>query len=129
VEEILAASRAADIAIIRIDAQGLQAAPLSQGDAEGTPVTMISHPGGRFYSLSHGYISRYWSLISCAELTMSMTITAEFGDGASGGPLFNPHGAVTGLVSSTSPLGDQMVFRNCVPAWEIHRLLGSGLDL
>jgi hypothetical protein len=125
VDEVLAASKAADVAVIRIGAQRLQAAPLSSGDAVGTPVTVISHPGNHLYSLTCGHITRYWSLISCAELTTSMLITAEFGDGASGGPVFNPQGAVTGLVSSTNQLKDQMVFRNCVPAWEIRRLLES----
>jgi hypothetical protein len=122
VREILAADKPNDVVLLKIDASGLAAAPLSQGDPEGTPVTVISHPASNFYSLTHGYISRYWAVTSYGELGSRMSVTADFADGASGGPIFNPYGAVTGLVSATDAFGYQMVRRTGATADAIRRL-------
>jgi len=123
--EILTADQADDVALLRIDAQDLAAAPLSPGDVAGTPVTILSHPAGRFFTLTHGHISRYSAVILYARPTVKMTVTAEFADGSSGAPIFNPQGAVAGLVSSTEAVPDQMVFRSAVPAQLIARMVHS----
>ena len=120
--EVLAANPAADVAVLKIDAEGLPAAPLSRGDPEGTPVTVIAHPGLRYFSLTHGYISRYWLQTSHGRTAVMLAITADFADGASGGPAFNPHGAVAGIVSYTTSLSYQMVLKECASALEIRRL-------
>lgn len=60
VTEVLASSKAADAAIVRLDASGLTPAPLSVNDPVGTPVCAITHPTGRFYTLTTGVISRYY---------------------------------------------------------------------
>jgi hypothetical protein len=52
-----------------------------------------------------------------------MSVTADFADGSSGGPIFNSRGAVTGLVSATDAFGDQMVRRSGAPADAIRRLV------
>jgi hypothetical protein len=52
-----------------------------------------------------------------------MSITADFADGSSGGPIFNSRGAITGLVSATDAFGDQMVRRSAAPADAIRRLV------
>lgn len=121
--EFLAADKPGDVVLLKIDASGLTAAPLSRGDPEGTPVTVISHPSSKFFSLTQGYISRYSAVTSYGGLTCRMAITADFADGASGGPIFNSCGAVTGLVSATEALGDQMVCRVGAPADVIRRLI------
>ena len=68
VREILAADKPGDVALLKIDASNLAAAPVSHGDPEGTPVTVISHPSSNFFSLTQGYISRYWAVTSYGEL-------------------------------------------------------------
>lgn len=123
VREILAADKPGDAVLLKIEASGLAAAPLSHGDPEGTPVTVIAHPSSNFYSLTHGYISRYWALTSHGELSSRMSVTADFADGASGGPIFNSCGAVTGLVSATDAFGYQMVRRSGATADSIRRLV------
>jgi len=123
--EVLVADQSEDLALLRIAADGLDFCPLSPGDVTGTPVTIISHPSGRFFTLSHGHISRYAAVILYGRSTIKMSVTAEFADGSSGSPVFNPQGAVAGLVSSTEPAGNQMVFRSVVPAQTIRRTLGG----
>ena len=54
VREILAADKPGDVALLKIDASNLAAAPVSHGDPEGTPVTVISHPSSNFFSLTQG---------------------------------------------------------------------------
>ncbi len=122
VREILAADKPGDVVLLKIDASDLVAAPLSHGDPEGTPVSVISHPSSKFYSLTHGHISRYFAVTSYGGLSSRMSITADFADGASGGPIFNSCGAVTGLVSATEAFGNQMVCRYGPPADVIRRL-------
>lgn len=123
VVEVLAARRSADVAILKIDAEGLRFAPLSAGDPEGSLVTLISHPQDRFYSLTEGCICRYSTSVLFGETIVRMAVTAEFADGSSGSPLLNSRGEVTGIVSFTSAPDDQMVHRVCTPVAEIHRLI------
>jgi len=125
VVEVLAASRADDVALLRVDASDLHPAPLSVGDPVGADVTVISHPGHAFFTLTEGTISRYWAATHYGRLSIKMTVTAEFADGSSGAPIFNDRGAVTGLVSSTDAVGNQMVTRIASPAQAIHALLGE----
>ncbi|HEX5789603.1 MAG TPA: serine protease [Luteolibacter sp.] len=99
VKEVLAADKAGDVAILRLKgASGLDAAPVLRDEPVGNPVTIISHPAGNFYTLSHGRIARY-----CKEDDGSsrMYVTADYAKGSSGGPIFNECGDVVGLVSST----------------------------
>ena len=104
VKEVLAANEADDVAICLLEAGGktLRPAPLSADAAIGTPVSVISHPRHRFYSLTHGIVSRYAKFPRGRNMATRMTITADFAQGSSGGPVFDDRGAVVGLVSSTS---------------------------
>jgi S1-C subfamily serine protease len=123
ITEILAADKSADLAIVRINASDLTPAPLSEGDPLGSPVTVISHPGGNYFSLTLGHISRYWTTTAQGRSGLRMTITADFADGSSGGPIFNANGSVTGVVCATRPLGEQMVCRFGVPVESIRKLI------
>jgi S1-C subfamily serine protease len=125
VQEVLAASQAADVAVVRIEAEDLQAAPLSKGDPVGTPVTMISHPAGKYFSLTQGHISRYSAVVLFGRPAIAMSVTTEFADGASGGPVFNARGEVSGIVSSTNAVSNQMVLRNAAPSRAILELLST----
>ncbi|MHB8899569.1 MAG: S1 family peptidase [Thermoguttaceae bacterium] len=127
ITEVLAARRSADVALVKTTGENLAAAPLSEGDPEGTAVTLISHPAERFYTLTQGYISRYSASVLFGETIVRMAITADFADGSSGGPVFNARGEVAGLVSFTSGPGGQMVHHFATPVAEIRGLL-KGAD-
>ncbi|MCO6458483.1 MAG: trypsin-like peptidase domain-containing protein [Pirellulaceae bacterium] len=121
--EVLAASKSDDVALLKIEAQNLAAAPLSDGDGEGSELTVIAHAGGAYYSLTHGHISRYWATTHHGQVSVKMSVTAAFADGASGGPLFNSRGQVTGIVSATTAIGQQMVTRIAAPVSAIQSRL------
>lgn len=99
VEEVLAADEKADVAILKLkDAKGLTAAPVYRDEPVGNPVTIISNPTGKFFSLSQGYVSRYHI---GSKGTPMMNVTADYAKGSSGGPIYNNRGDVVGLVSNT----------------------------
>lgn len=134
VTEVLAADRADDIAILRVEGSGFTALPLAAGAPTGAPVRVFSHPDERFYSLTEGYISRYSIFAEEGKRkTRVMTITADFAKGSSGGPVFDESGNVVGMVASTESIyyddADekqtdlQMVFKHCTPAAAILRLI------
>lgn len=122
VVEILAADMAHDVALIRVDATDLPASPIAVGDGAGTPVTVIAHPGGCFYNLTQGHISRYFGVTRYGRSAVQMAVTAEFADGSSGGAIFNDRGELTGIVSATNQIGNQMVYRTAAPAFLLRRL-------
>ncbi|MCA9164802.1 MAG: trypsin-like peptidase domain-containing protein, partial [Planctomycetales bacterium] len=122
VVEVLAADMAHDVALIRVDATDLPASPIAVGDGAGTPVTVIAHPGGCFYNLTQGHISRYFGVTRYGRSAVQMAVTAEFADGSSGGAIFNDRGELTGIVSATNQIGNQMVYRTAAPAFLLRRL-------
>lgn len=123
ITRVLAADKAADLAILQIDASHLTAAPLADGDREGSPITLISHPNSRFYSLSTGHITRYWATVMYGRETHRLGVTADFSSGSSGAPVFNSRGNVTGIVTATEDLGYQMVLRMATPVSALKRLI------
>jgi serine protease Do len=133
ISEVLAANKESDIAVIKLAGDNFTALPLSQGDPVGTPVIVISHPVQRFYTLSTGIISRYFTTRKPGTHSQRMSITADFAKGSSGAPVINPYGEVTGVVSSTSSIyynkkegvdvNLQMVIKSCIPAQAIRDLL------
>ena len=145
VTAILAANRAGDAAIAQIDTRGrkLPSVALGPRPACGEAVTVISHPAGRFYSLTKGIVSRYHrqqdesasattrkppvgKKVETAADPIWMSVTADFAVGSSGGPVFNAEGQVVGMVSRTfssepsrnhrrrGQFSTQMVFKDCV---------------
>ena len=130
---IQAANKAGDAAVLRIDTRDDQLPSICLGDHPecGDAVTVISHPAGRFYSLSKGVVSRFHcgTLKTEYHSTASpiwLSVTADYILGSSGGPVFNTDGQVIGMVSRTystqsskhnrryDTLGNQMVFKDCV---------------
>ncbi len=137
VTEVLAASKSADLALIRLAGENFQPAPVAFDEPVGAPVTAITHPDGRFYTLTTGVISRYFK-----ERTRDpkggpnrVAITADYAKGSSGCPIFNEHGAVIALVSTTSSIyyttekgidkNLQMVVKSCVPSDSIRGLFNE----
>lgn len=122
IQEILAADRVNDVALVRVDAADLAAATLSAGDAEGTPLTILSHPAAEFYSVTQGLLRRYQSSVALGKQTVQMSVTADFTDGASGGPLFNARGEVAGIVSARRPGTEHELAKIAAPAAAIRAL-------
>jgi serine protease Do len=128
VVEVLAADAARDVALVKLGgAKNLPAAPVRAGSSPLTDVVVMSHPDGRFFSITKGVVSRYFRRGKDGKGPMFMQITADYAKGSSGGPVLNTAGEVIGLVSSTNSVyynqdkdGDQqnlqMVFKDCVPA-------------
>ncbi len=139
VDEIVAADRDADIAILRIKSQKpLPALPLAEASAVGEKVYVVSHPQGRMWSLTSGLISRFHrqSYEDNGRATDWMTVTADFAGGSSGGPVLNSRGEVVGMVSSTTTAYSeatgckenpdpevQMVFKDCVPLKALRQVI------
>lgn len=140
VAKIHAADREGDAAILGIDLADavLPALPLARGARTGEAVRVVGHPDGRFYSLTEGIVSRVFTEETGDQQSRRtwISITADYGSGSSGAPVLNDAGEVVGVVSSTAALladgGDdeqpaaedvQMVFKDCVSAETIRRLL------
>jgi len=128
VVEVLAADASRDVALVKLGgARDLVAAPVRAGSAPLTDVVVMSHPDGRFFSITKGVVSRYFRRGRDGNGPVYMQITADYAKGSSGGPVLNTAGEVVGLVSSTNsvyynddkengPQNLQMVFKDCVPA-------------
>lgn len=140
IKEVVAADRHGDAAILRLEANGerWEWLPLASGAAAGEEARILSHPDGRFYSLSTGIISRLHRAPAeeNAEPRVWTTVTADFGAGSSGAPVLNERGEVIGMVSSTAVLladpdegkqpaaeDVQMVFKDCVSLETMRGLL------
>jgi serine protease Do len=134
--EILAADKAADVAIFRVKADDLTPLALGTPAKIGSGVRVISHPDRRFYMQTSGEVSRYHQRAARMDdpATVWMNITADYAKGSSGGPVIDEAGAVVGMVSSTQsiyynsnngqPKGPlQMVVKNCVPVAAIRALI------
>jgi len=133
VKEVLAANPNTDVAILRLDGDGFTPLPLDHEAPVGAPVRVLSHPDDHFFTLSEGIVSRYVSVAlekKGGEVTM-MAITADFGAGSSGAPVFNERGGVVGMVNNTQSLyydpkrgkDLQMVFKHCLPSQYILQLI------
>ena len=141
VQEVLGANAANDLAFCRIDSSDYKGLPLRRNVPVGGDISLISHPSGRFYTYSHGVVTRRYvrppqrgpaktegddaaHRAPVKVPTRWITISAEFGKGSSGGPVFDRLGNVVGMATSTNSLRvgkktdtvSQMVFRDCVPA-------------
>jgi S1-C subfamily serine protease len=133
VKEVLAANPNTDVAILRLAGSGFTALPLDSEAPVGASIRVISHPDDHFFTFSEGIVSRYVSVPlekRAGELTM-MAITADFGAGSSGAPVFNERGGVVGIVNNTQSLyydpkrgrDLQMVFKHCLPSQYILQLI------
>ncbi len=135
IQEVLAADKNNDIAIVKVDADNLPAAALSAGAPIGSDVTVISHPAHHFYTLTRGIVSRYTQKRPHNQPVTRMEITADFARGSSGGPVFNDRGDIVGMVRATESIyyankhgvdeNLQMVIKSCIPAKAIMALIGT----
>lgn len=129
VREVKAANRREDVAILQLDGEGFTPLPVVADKPVGSPICVLSHPDGGFYSLTAGIISRY-CLESVAPRSRikrhNFVITADYAKGSSGAPVIDDCGNVVGLASSTVSIyynedhgrkdNLQQVIKYCVPA-------------
>jgi len=101
VVEILAADLKADTCLFRIGIKGLKPLPLGKDASPGTPIRVMGHPGDSFFFFSTGVIANYER--DDAGLVW-LNVTADFGQGSSGGPVMDAAGNVIGQVSRTYTL-------------------------
>lgn len=99
--EVLAANRSADTCLFRISRNDLKPLPLRPAAPPGTPIRVIGHPGDSFYFFSAGFVANYESDEFGSHW---MNVTADFGQGSSGGPVMDAAGNVVGQVSRTFTL-------------------------
>jgi hypothetical protein len=137
IQEVLAASKASDLAVIKVDADDLVPLPVAPSAPVGTEVFVIGHPVNHLYMMTTGIVS---SDFLCKERGKpnprhEMTITADFAKGSSGSPVLDRTGAVVGIVRSTTPVyyekkhgvgtKIQMVMKYCIPSASLLKLLGQ----
>ncbi|MBP3673175.1 MAG: trypsin-like peptidase domain-containing protein [Oscillospiraceae bacterium] len=93
-----------DIAILKIEAEGLQAATIGSSDdlIVGDQVVAIGNPLGELTStLTVGYISAKERIVTSDNTQINMMQTdAAINPGNSGGPLFNMKGEVIGITTA-----------------------------
>lgn len=134
VTEVLAASKADDVAILRLKGARLTPLPLA-GEAApvGTAINVISHPDGRYFTMTKGDVSRYYLSRAKNMTAPRMAITADYAKGSSGAPVLNSEGEVVGMVSATNSIyytkvkgqnqNLQMVIKSCIPVAAINKLI------
>lgn len=130
--EVLAASKADDIALLKLEGATLTPLSLSQNTAPvGSSVHVISHPNGRYFTMTSGDVSRYY--LSRNTRSPRVAITADYAKGSSGAPVIDSRGSVVGVVSSTNSIyynkvkgqdqNLQMVVKSCIPVGAIKSLI------
>lgn len=136
IEKVVASSEKDDLAIVKLKGENFDPLPLKSNSPVGSEVTVISHPEGRFYTVSKGIISRYYLQRSGKEKgSPRIAITADFAKGSSGSPVFDNTGSVIGVVASTNSIyynktegiqrNLQMVVKSCIPTSSILALLNE----
>jgi S1-C subfamily serine protease len=102
--EILGVDLNADIALLKIDPDGLGFDPLKLGDSDkipvGEPVAAIGSPFGQEQSLSIGIVSatdRSIESLTDFRIDGGIQTDASINPGNSGGPLIDPDGQVIGV--------------------------------
>ncbi len=99
--EILAADRTGDTCLFRISKRQLKPLALGPAAHPGSQISVIGHPGDSFFYFSAGHIANYER---DEEGLPWLNITADFGQGSSGGPVMDEAGNVVGQVSRTYTL-------------------------
>jgi len=132
VQEVLAADKEADCALLRIAATGLKPVSLCTRSPAGTKVLAITHPAMHYWCLTQGVVSRHFLEAPRGQdgrRVERLAITADFAKGSSGGPIYNDCGELIGMVTYTQSIyydtsngtetNFQMTFKACVPSQSI----------
>jgi S1-C subfamily serine protease len=129
--DVVGADPNADIALLRIDPEGLSLRPLPLGESAGVevgqPVAAIGSPFGEEQSLSVGVVSaidRSIQSLTNFQISGAIQTDAAINPGNSGGPLVDGEGRVIGVnqqIKSTSGGGEGVGF--AVPIDAVKRSL------
>jgi hypothetical protein len=122
VVEIVNASRLHDLAILRIDAQGLPVLPVGSRNAvrPGDSVLAIGHPLGLEDTVSNGLISAIRHVHDGLDV---LQVSAPIAPGSSGGPLLNDRGEVIGVATAFMNGGQNLNFG--LPAKYVSEMLDN----
>lgn len=135
IQKVLAASKANDLAVIKVDADDLVPLPVAPSAPVGTEVFVICHPVNHLFMMTNGIVSSHFMRRERGKPNPrhEMTITADFAKGSSGSPVLDRTGAVVGVVRSTTPVyyekkegvdtKIQMVMKYCIPSMSLLKLL------
>lgn len=136
VTEVLAASKANDIAILKIGMLKEKLVPLAfDKTAEiGSDVFVLGNPAHMLYYFTKGIVALNFIRDPVSPERgdeFRMAITADYSVGESGGPVVNEFGNLIGMVSTASTLfGDpdekkipQMVIKSAIPVIAIKQLI------
>ena len=128
IQEVLAANKKDDVLIFRIDTRGdkLTPLPLNRMVSVGDKVKVISHPKRKFYAYSEGILTR--KHVVAETNSPRYSISADYAQGSSGGPVFDQFGNVIGVVESTLSLYSsnkhiQMVMKEIIPIQAVFNLI------
>jgi regulator of sirC expression with transglutaminase-like and TPR domain len=108
VTEVYASSAHLDLAIIRIDANGIIPLPISDEDdtAQGREVVALGHPRGFRNTIASGIVSGHQEFDGIRMLQLGMSID----HGNSGGPVLDRQGNVVGIVTMKSTVTKDVGF-------------------
>jgi len=136
IKAVLAADKLNDVAVLKVEATDLVPLPLAKSVPVGATIYCLSHPlmnymgtENGFFAFTQGIVSgRYRSRLMGATPINVLTITADYAQGSSGGPILNEHGAVVGIVCETLTILDddgenQMTWKFARPSSSILPLL------
>jgi serine protease Do len=135
VKEVLASSRLNDLAIVKVDAEGLHPLPVAGDAMVGETVYCLSHPsltggnGNGFFAFSKGIVCGKFLIHNDKQAVKVLGVTVEYGPGSSGGPILNEHGAVVAVACQAIPLGKQELEKGTQMVWRLSRPSCSILDL
>lgn len=106
VTDVLAADAAADVAVVRVAADGLTPLPVAERPARvGAWVGVLGHPADRYFMFTQGHVSRYTRILYDDGVTERwMAVTADYATGSSGSPVLDRRGAVVGMAALTESL-------------------------
>jgi serine protease Do len=118
---LTATSSTADVALIKIDATGLTAAPIGSDSSlqEGDLIVALGNPLGQYAgSATLGIVSGLNRSIEVVDSTTRQTISrsgliqtdAALDEGSSGGPLIDAQGRVVGIATATSSSAQDLGF-------------------
>jgi S1-C subfamily serine protease len=134
--KILGADPNADVALLKIDPQGITLRPMPLGSSAGVevgePVAAIGSPFGEKQSLSVGVVSavdRSIDSLTSFSISGAIQTDAAINPGNSGGPLVDAKGRVIGInqqIKTTSGGGEGVGF--AVPIDAVKRSLGMLRD-
>lgn len=133
---ILAYSRQNDLAVFQVDTRGQRLVPIPVGQTAptGAHVSIVANPGDLYFEFTEGVVSRNRMDNGRRGTVHRMETTADYGVGASGGPIVDDCGNMVGMVSSTNTIysnpdrnnhrDPQMVVKVSIPVSCMRQLLG-----